>query len=113
MSEFGRRPAEEFIQLKLPEGAGQQIIAAEDFGDAHRLIIDDDSQLIGRRAVGLSNHEIAEFGGDVGRLLAGDQVRKSSRRAGGTKSPGERYILTRLAALGPTMLAHGACSQRE
>src|SRR5205085_1165223 len=69
--------------------------------------------LIGWRAVGLSNHEIAEFGGDVGRLLARDQVRKSSRRAGGTKSPRERYTFTRLAALGPTMLAHGARSQRE
>ena len=36
------------------------VVAADDVGDAHVVVVDDDSEHVGRRAVGAQQHEIVE-----------------------------------------------------
>jgi hypothetical protein len=74
VDELGWRPAEEIIQLQLTEGAGQEIVAADDFRHAHCVIIDDDGQLIGGRAVRFGDHKVAELLLDVAGHFAGEDI---------------------------------------
>ena len=89
VGELRRRPAEKLIEFKLPEGAGQQIVAAQHLSNAHRVIIDDDGQLIRGRAVGLGDDEVAKIGGEVAGLGAGDEVVERALTVGRPQAPNE------------------------
>ena len=54
-------PAERLIDLHLARRIGQMIVAANDMRDAHVVIVDDDGEHIGRRAVGAQKDEIVEI----------------------------------------------------
>ena len=64
--ELRRRPAHGLEDRDLPGGVGQVIVAADDVGDAHVVIVDHDREHVGRLAVGAQQHEIV----DVARLDA-------------------------------------------
>ncbi len=53
-------PAERVVDLGLPRGIGEVIVAADDVGDAHVVVVDDHGEHVGRRAVGAQQHEIVE-----------------------------------------------------
>lgn len=65
---------EGFLKEQLARGAGQEVVAANDFGDAVRVVVDDYGELIRRGAAAACDQEIADRGGDVERLLACDLV---------------------------------------
>ena len=53
-------PAERVVDVLLPGGIGEVIVAADDVGDAHVVVVDDDGEHVGRRAVGAQQHEVVE-----------------------------------------------------
>ena len=55
------RPAERIINLLLPRSVGQMVIAANDVGNFHVVIVDYDGEHVGRRAVGTKQHEVVEI----------------------------------------------------
>ena len=55
-------PAERLVDLLLPRGVGEVVVAADDMGDAHVVVVDHDRQHVGRRAVGAQQHEVVEVG---------------------------------------------------
>ena len=61
MGHHRNRPVERLINVHLPRRIGQMIVAADDMRDAHVVIVDDDGQHIGRRAVRAQQHEIVEI----------------------------------------------------
>ena len=54
-------PAERLIDLGLPRGVGQVIVAANDVRHPHVVIVDDDREHVGRIAVRTQQHEIVEI----------------------------------------------------
>src|SRR5689334_498740 len=54
-------PAQRFNDLRLAKSVGEMIIAANDMRDTHVVIIDDDGQIIGGRAVGAGQHQIIKL----------------------------------------------------
>ena len=54
------RPAERVVEDLLAPGVGEVIVAADDVGDAHVVVVDDDGEHVGRRAVGAQDDEIVE-----------------------------------------------------
>ena len=61
MRHDGHVPAQRLIDLHLPRGVGQMVVAANDMGDAHVVIVDDDGEHIGRVAVRAQKDEIVEL----------------------------------------------------
>ena len=55
------RPAHGLDDLELAEGVVQVIVAADHMRDMHVVIVDDDGQHIGRRAVGAQQDHIVEL----------------------------------------------------
>ncbi len=55
-----RRRAERGIERELARRRRQQIVAAHDARDLHRRVVDDDGELVRRRAVGASKHEVVD-----------------------------------------------------
>lgn len=55
------REAQGVVEQHLPRGGGEQVIAADDIGDALRGIVDDDSQLVGGQALLGGDDEVADF----------------------------------------------------
>ncbi len=53
-------PAERLVDLRLACCVGEMIVAANDVGDAHVVIVHDDRQHIRRRAIGAQQDEIVE-----------------------------------------------------
>jgi hypothetical protein len=53
-------PPERLVDLRLPGGVGQMVVAADDLGDAHVVIVGDHREHIGRRPVRAQQHEIVE-----------------------------------------------------
>ena len=49
------------IDQGLTGGIVQVVIAANDVGDAHVVVIDDDCQIVGRRSVGAQQHQIVQI----------------------------------------------------
>ncbi len=60
MRESRGLPAHRLVDVRLPRGVGEMIVAADDLRDAHVVVVDDDGEHIGRRAVGAQQHEIVE-----------------------------------------------------
>ena len=55
------RPAHGADDLELAEGIVQVIVAADHVGDVHVVIVDDDGQHVGRRAVGAQQDHVVEL----------------------------------------------------
>ena len=56
----GSVPAERVVEDLLAGGVGQVVVAADDVGDAHVVVVDDHGEHVGRRAVGAQDDEIVE-----------------------------------------------------
>ena len=55
-------PAEGLIETIVLRAGAQILVAANDMGDAHQMIIDDIGEIIGRIAIGLDEHHVIELG---------------------------------------------------
>src|SRR5262249_18656139 len=53
-------PAERLVDLRLPRGVGEMIIAADDVGHIHVVVVDDDREHVGRGLVGAEQYEVVE-----------------------------------------------------
>src|SRR5690242_1584393 len=60
MRHHRHRPAKRIVDLLLPRGIGEMIVAADYVGDRHIMIVDHDREHISRGAVGAQKHEIVE-----------------------------------------------------
>ena len=58
MGKGGRLPIERLVNMRLARGIGEMIIAADDICDAHIMIVHNNSQHIGWRAVRAQQHKI-------------------------------------------------------
>ena len=61
MGEGGQGPTEDPEQLGLAEGVGQVVVAADDMGHPHVVVVDDHRQHIGRRAVGAQQDHVVQL----------------------------------------------------
>jgi len=61
MGKLGNVPAERGVYLALTARIRQVVVAADDMCDAHVVIVHDDGQVIGRRAVATQDDEIIEL----------------------------------------------------
>jgi hypothetical protein len=57
---LGNVPAERVVDLLLARGVDQVIVAADDVGDAHVVVVDHDGEHVGRIAVAAQQHEVVE-----------------------------------------------------
>jgi len=57
----GKRPFQRVIDLLLARGVDQMIVATDDMGHAHVVIVDDDRKHIGRGAVAAQHAELGEL----------------------------------------------------
>src|SRR5271154_5630070 len=57
MSEFRDRPVERAVDLYLAESVTEMLVAADDMGDAHVMVVDDDREIIGWRAIRAQDDE--------------------------------------------------------
>ena len=55
-----RLPSEGAEELGLAKGVGEVVVAPNDVGDPHILVVDDHREHVGRRAVGPQQHHIVE-----------------------------------------------------
>ena len=53
-------PAQRIIDLRLSRGVGEVIVAADDVGYAHVVVVHDDSEHVSRRTVRTQQHEVVE-----------------------------------------------------
>src|SRR5260221_343854 len=60
MRNRGHLPAERVVDLGLPRSVGEMVVAPDDVGHAHIVIVDHHRQHVCRRAVGTQEHEIVE-----------------------------------------------------
>ena len=61
MRELRHVPFEGAVDLRLAEGVVEVVVAADHMGDAHVVVVDNDRQIVGRRAVGAQNDQIVQF----------------------------------------------------
>ena len=71
--EFGHRPVERTIDLRLAERVAEMVVAADHVGNFHVVIVDHDREIVRGRAIGAQNDQIVEFS-IVDRDLALDEV---------------------------------------
>ena len=62
MGEGGQRPAHRLEHLGLAEGVVQMVVAADDMGHAHVVIVHHHGKHVGGRAVGAQQHHVVELG---------------------------------------------------
>ena len=65
VAESGRYKFECGVEQELARGRSEQVVAANDFSNAHRGIVHDNGQLVGRRSVAFANDEVADLFRDV------------------------------------------------
>ena len=56
----GDVPPQRVVDLLLARGVDQMVVAADDVGDAHVVIVDHDGEHVGRVAVAAQKHEVVE-----------------------------------------------------
>ena len=59
--ELRQRPAHALVDVDLPGGVVQVVVAPDHVGDPHVVVVGDDSQVVGRRAVGAQQDEVVEL----------------------------------------------------
>ncbi len=80
--------AEGAVEQELATGGGEEIGAADDFGDAHRRVIDGAGQLIAGEVVFAPHEEVAEIATGGFGVRAGASVEEGDVRAlGNTEAP--------------------------
>ena len=104
----------------LARGVGEVVVAADDVGDAHVVIVDDDGMHVGRRAVRTQDDEIVEIlvreahialhavvhdRLALGRRLDADHRLDAGRRLGWV-AVAPAPVIARRPALGAGLLAH-------
>ena len=119
-----RVPPERLEDLRLPRRVGEMVVAANDVGDVHVVVVDDDRKIVGRGSVAAQDHEIVEFliakddtslhaildhGFAFARGFEADRGLDSGRRLGRVAIAPSAVIAGR-AALGAGLLAHGSSS---
>src|ERR1700710_1579758 len=57
----GKVPSQGIVDLLLACGVDQVIVAPDDMGDAHVVVVDHDGQHVGRVAVATQQHEVVEI----------------------------------------------------
>ena len=57
----GSVPVERAIELRLAGGVGQVVVAADDVGDRHVVVVDHHREHVGRRAVGAQQDHVVEL----------------------------------------------------
>ena len=57
------RPAQRIVDQALARGVVQMIVAANDVGHSHVVVVHDDGEIIGRRAVRTQQHQIVQVVG--------------------------------------------------
>ena len=62
MGEFRDRPVERPVNLGLAKGVVQMVVAADHMGDSHVVVVDDDREIVGGRAVRAQDDQIVELG---------------------------------------------------
>ena len=62
MAETRPLPAHGVVNLRLAERVGQVVVAADDMGDRHVVVIDDHRVLIGRCVVAAQDDHVVELG---------------------------------------------------
>ena len=62
VAEAGNVPVHGAVDLDLAEGVGQVVVAADDVGDAHVVVVDDDGVEVGGGAVAAEDDEIVDLG---------------------------------------------------
>jgi len=69
VEESGWRPIEGAIEQELAGGGNEEISAADDFGDAHGVVIHGNGKLIGGEVIVAPDHEVTEIdsGGELPR----------------------------------------------
>src|SRR5262245_15538417 len=60
MSENRGVPAERLIDLRLTRGIGQVIVAADDIGNRHLVVVDNDRGIVGGGAIAPQDNEIVQ-----------------------------------------------------
>ena len=113
------RRAERLEDVDLARGVVDVIVAADDVGDVHVHVVDDDREVVGRRAVGALDDEIVELGvvdddlaldrvvdddAPVERVPEADDGLAPVGRDVGAVAP--RAVVAGLPALGARPLAH-------
>ena len=61
MGHLGTSQPQRLVDLRLAGGIGEVVVAADDVGDAHVVVVDHDRQHVGRRAVGAQQDEVVEI----------------------------------------------------
>ena len=62
VGEAGQRGAERLVEQDLPRRVGDVVVAADDVRDPHVDVVDDDAEVVDRRAVGARDDEVVELG---------------------------------------------------
>ncbi len=62
MVEGGRGGSEGFVDEDLSGGRKEEVLAADDFRDAHRDVVDDHGKFVGGDVVAIPDEEVAEVG---------------------------------------------------
>ena len=117
---FGTSQPERVVDLLLAGGVDQMVVAADDVGDGHVVVVDHDGEHVGRRAVAAQQHEIVEVlvlpdhaalhlvldHGLAGqrRLEADGRLHAGGRLGGIAVAP--HAVIEAGAALGARLLAH-------
>ena len=57
-----QRRAERLVEENLARRVGDVVVAADDVGDAHVHVVDDDAEVVDRRAVGAQDDEVVQVG---------------------------------------------------
>ena len=120
MRELRHLPVERAVDLRLAERIVQVVVAADHVRHAHVVVIDDNRQIVGRRAVGAQQDQVVEFGvrdrdlalheiadrrRAVLRRSEPDHRRDAGRRLGGIAvAPGA--VIAHRALFGARLLAH-------
>ncbi len=60
VGEGGHVPAQGLVDQRLSRGVVEVVVAADDVGDAHVVVVGDHGEIVGRRAVGAQQHQVVE-----------------------------------------------------
>ena len=116
MRELRHLPIQRGVNLRLARRIGQMVIAANNMGDAHIMVVHHDRQHIGRRAVGTQQHQIVKLrivGADAAlhrviyhRLTTLRRFEAHHKRRAVAVLVAARAVITRRLAGGARRLAH-------
>ena len=93
MGELRLRVAERAEQEDVLRRVREVVLAADDVADLHRRVVDDDREVVERRAVAADDHEVAAEVGDVELDAAADDVVEGDQALADAEPEGRRTAL--------------------